>query len=359
MTLIEGHHGAPEGAPLRGSLATEIKKPFPASGELVKGLGLTSATMLVMGSMIGSGIFIVSADIARLVDSPALLIGAWLVTGFMTIVGALSYGELAAMMPRAGGQYVYLREALGPLWGFLYGWTLFLVIQTGTIAAVGVAFGKFLGVFFPSVSSSHWLIAPLARAAHPDRPHGPGQHGCRPEHRRTWPRSSSSFALRYQYFRRQDRGGGAERLSPPPRARAARPGAAGLFVGRNARRLPPTSGANFWRNAGWHALHTRSGRRRRPVALVGTLTVRRGAGRFAVFRRRLEQRHLHRRRGQESEAQSAALPGIRHGRGHPALRAGATSSTSRAAAPWRCRTAPPFWPAASVRLPKIASPPPS
>jgi len=133
----------------------------PAShqdGELIKGLGLTSATMLVMGSMIGSGIFIVSAEIAREVNSPALLIGAWLVTGFLTIVGALSYGELAAMMPRAGGQYVYLREALGPLWGFLYGWTLFLVIQTGTIAAVGVAFGKFLGVFFPSISSSNWIL---------------------------------------------------------------------------------------------------------------------------------------------------------------------------------------------------------
>jgi APA family basic amino acid/polyamine antiporter len=125
---------------------------------LVKGLGLTSATMLVIGSMIGSGIFIVSAEIAREVDSPALLIGAWAVAGFMTIVAALSYGELAAMMPRAGGQYVYLREALGPLWGFLYGWTLFLVIQTGTIAAVGVAFGKFLGVFFPAVSSSHWIL---------------------------------------------------------------------------------------------------------------------------------------------------------------------------------------------------------
>jgi APA family basic amino acid/polyamine antiporter len=123
----------------------------------VQGLGLTSATMLVMGSMIGSGIFIVSAEIGREVDSPGLLIGAWAVAGFMTIVAALSYGELAAMMPRAGGQYVYLREALGPLWGFLYGWTLFLVIQTGTIAAVGVAFGKFLGVFVPSISSTNWI----------------------------------------------------------------------------------------------------------------------------------------------------------------------------------------------------------
>ena len=126
--------------------------------ELVQVLGLTSSTMLVIGSMIGSGIFIVSAEIAREVGSPALLIGAWAVTGIMTIVAALSYGELAAMMPRAGGQYVYLREALGPLWGFLYGWTLFLVIQTGTIAAVGVAFGKFLGVFLPSISSTHWLL---------------------------------------------------------------------------------------------------------------------------------------------------------------------------------------------------------
>jgi APA family basic amino acid/polyamine antiporter len=126
--------------------------------ELVKGLGLTSATTLVMGSMIGSGIFIVSADIARLVESPALLIGAWVVTAFLTISAALAYGELAAMMPKAGGQYVYLRESLGPLWGFLYGWTLFLVIQTGTIAAVGVAFGKFMGVLFPSISSTNWIV---------------------------------------------------------------------------------------------------------------------------------------------------------------------------------------------------------
>jgi APA family basic amino acid/polyamine antiporter len=120
-------------------------------------MGLFSATAIVMGSMIGSGIFIVPAEMSRVLGSPALLIAAWLVTAAMTMIGALSYGELAAMMPKAGGQYVYLREALGPLWGFLYGWTLFLVIQTGTIAAVGVAFGKFLGVFFPSVSGSHWL----------------------------------------------------------------------------------------------------------------------------------------------------------------------------------------------------------
>jgi APA family basic amino acid/polyamine antiporter len=133
------------------------KQLSSAAPQFVQGMGLFSATAIVMGSMIGSGIFIVSAEMSRGLGSPALLIAAWLVTALMTIIGALSYGELAAMMPKAGGQYVYLREALGPLWGFLYGWTLFLVIQTGTIAAVGVAFGKFLGVFFPSVSASNWI----------------------------------------------------------------------------------------------------------------------------------------------------------------------------------------------------------
>jgi basic amino acid/polyamine antiporter, APA family len=129
----------------------------PADTGMVQSLGLFSSTAIVAGSMIGSGIFLVDADIARGTDSPALLLAAWIVTAIMTTIGALSYGELAAMMPKAGGQYIYLRESLGPLWGFLYGWTLFLVIQTGTIAAVCVAFGKFLGVFFPSVSTTHWL----------------------------------------------------------------------------------------------------------------------------------------------------------------------------------------------------------
>src|SRR5215472_7345385 len=114
--------------------------------KFVQGLGLLDSTMLVAGSMIGSGVFIVSADIGRQVGSTGWLLMAWLVTGALTIGAALSYGELAAMMPQAGGQYVYLREAYSPLWGFLYGWTSFLVIQTGTIAAVAVAFGKFLGV---------------------------------------------------------------------------------------------------------------------------------------------------------------------------------------------------------------------
>jgi basic amino acid/polyamine antiporter, APA family len=125
--------------------------------KLAQTLGLFSSTTIVIGTVIGSGIYIVGADIARGTGSPALFLAAWIVTGVMTLIAALSYGELAAMMPKAGGQYVYLREALGPLWGFLFGWTLFLVIQTGTIAAVCVAFGKFLGVFFPSVSATNWI----------------------------------------------------------------------------------------------------------------------------------------------------------------------------------------------------------
>jgi APA family basic amino acid/polyamine antiporter len=111
-----------------------------------------------MGSMIGSGVFIVAADISRQVQSPGLLIMTWVVTALLTLTAALSYGELAAAMPQAGGQYVYLREAFGPLFGFLYGWTLFLVIQTGTIAAVAVAFAKYTGVFLPWISAGHYLI---------------------------------------------------------------------------------------------------------------------------------------------------------------------------------------------------------
>ncbi len=124
-------------------------------------LGLLDSTMMVAGSMIGSGIFIVSADIARLTGSTAGLLTTWIVTGLLTLAAALSYGELAAMMPRAGGQYVYLRESYGPLAGFLYGWTLFLVIQTGTIAAVAVGFSRFLGVLVPGVGPNDWIVRPI------------------------------------------------------------------------------------------------------------------------------------------------------------------------------------------------------
>src|SRR5213082_4259967 len=129
---------------------------------LVLGLGLLDATMIVMGSMIGSGIFITSAESARLIGAPGWLLLAWAVAGLMTITGALCCSELATMMPRAGGVYVFFREAYGSSIGFLYGWTLFLVIQTGTIAAVAIAFAKFLGVFVTSVSPDNYLVAPIS-----------------------------------------------------------------------------------------------------------------------------------------------------------------------------------------------------
>jgi APA family basic amino acid/polyamine antiporter len=141
------------------------KLPPPADAgldtEFHRGLGLFDATMVVIGSMIGSGIFIVSATMSRQLGSPGWLLVAWLITGVLTVTAALSYGELAGMMPRAGGQYVYLREAFSPLWGFLYGWTLFLVIQTGTIAAVGVAFAKFAGVLWPGIAETRYLVEPV------------------------------------------------------------------------------------------------------------------------------------------------------------------------------------------------------
>jgi len=133
----------------------------PAEAGFRRQLGLLDSTMIVIGSMIGSGIFIVSADMSRQIGSAGWLLIAWLLTGVLTVTGALSYGELAGMMPRAGGQYVYLREAFSPLSGFLYGWTLFLVIQTGTIAAVAVGFARFTGVFFPSISETSYLIPPI------------------------------------------------------------------------------------------------------------------------------------------------------------------------------------------------------
>jgi APA family basic amino acid/polyamine antiporter len=127
----------------------------------VRGLGLLDSTTIVAGSMIGSGIFIVSAEMSRQVGSPGWLLVAWVVTGLLTVMAALSYGELAAMMPKAGGQYVYLREAFSPMWGFLYGWTLFMVIQTGTIAAVAVGFARYFGVFWPTLSESNYLVKPI------------------------------------------------------------------------------------------------------------------------------------------------------------------------------------------------------
>jgi len=252
---------------------TTLQVSAPPKSELVQGLGLISATTLVIGSMIGSGIYIVSADIARLVDSPALLIAAWLVTGFMTIVGALCYGELAAMMPHAGGQYVYLRESLGPLWGFLYGWTLFLVIQTGTIAAVGVAFGKFLGIFMPSVSSTHWLI----HIAHVPTIHfgamvlGNMEVGLNTQNLVavlviTLLSIINVFGVKL---------GAAIQNVFTVAKMAALLGLVllGLFWGRNAMAFAANFGSKFWRNAGPHSLHAVQVGGGGPTVLIGMIAI--------------------------------------------------------------------------------------
>ncbi len=131
-----------------------------------RGLGLFDSIMVVVGIMIGSGIFIVPAEMSRLIASPGWLLVAWGVTGVLTVAAGLCYGELAAMMPEAGGMYVYLREAFSPLVGFLYGWTLWTVIQTGTIAAVAIAFARFAGVLFPSIAENHYLVAPVHVIGH-------------------------------------------------------------------------------------------------------------------------------------------------------------------------------------------------
>lgn len=130
-----------------------------STGELKRGLNLLDATTIVIGSMIGSGIFIAPSLMAGYLQTPGLIILLWIVGGVLTVFGGLSYAELAAAMPRAGGQYVFLREAYGPIWAFLYGWTLFLVIQTGFIAAVGVAFAKYLGVFIPAFSENNMIVS--------------------------------------------------------------------------------------------------------------------------------------------------------------------------------------------------------
>src|SRR5215468_2126836 len=268
-------------------MSTDVKPPIPPTRarsddwtihthqdkELVKGLGLTSATMLVMGSMIGSGIFIVSAEISREVSSPALLIGAWLITGFLTIVGALSYGELAAMMPRAGGQYVYLREALGPLWGFLYGWTLFLVIQTGTIAAVGVAFGKFLGVFFPSISSTHWIVH-LWKV--PKIPIGPMVLGNMDVGLSTQNLVSIVIVVVLSLVNVLGVKTGAmiQNIFTAAKVTAlAGLVLVGAFVGRNAQALAANFNGHFWENAGLGARHAVEVGVGGPIVLVGTLTI--------------------------------------------------------------------------------------
>jgi APA family basic amino acid/polyamine antiporter len=223
--------------------------------------------------MVGSGIFIVPAEISRDVGSPALLTAAWLVTAAMTMIGALSYGELAAMMPRAGGQYIYLREALGRVWGFLFGWTLFLVIQTGTIAAVAVAFGKFLGVFFPSVSSTHWIW----HMAHVPAWHvGPMVLGNMDIGLSTANLAGILVILLLAVVNIFGVKLGALVQNVFTTAKiAALLGLVGFgfLLGRNAAAIRENFGANFWRGAGWHTLHPVQVGIGGPITMVGLLTI--------------------------------------------------------------------------------------
>jgi APA family basic amino acid/polyamine antiporter len=240
---------------------------------LVQSLGLFSSTALVVGSMIGSGVFIVDADIARGVDSPALFLGAWVVTAILTFTAALSYGELAAMMPKAGGQYVYLRESLGPLWGFLYGWTLFLVIQTGTIAAVAVAFGKFLGVFFPAISTTHWLW----HIAHvPAFPVGPMVLGNMEIGVSTANLTAIAVVIFLAVLNIFGVKLGSLVQNVFTSAKALSLGALivlAFTVGRNAEAWKANFGAEFWKNAGWSALHPVQVGVGGPTVLVNLLVI--------------------------------------------------------------------------------------
>jgi len=223
--------------------------------------------------MIGSGIFIVDADIARGTDSPALYLGAWVVAAVLTMVCALSYGELAAMMPKAGGQYVYLRESLGPLWGFLYGWTLFLVIQTGTIAAVAVAFGKFLGVIFPAVSTTHWLW----HIAHvPALRVGPMVLGNMEIGVNTANLTAIVVVVFLAIVNCFGVKLGAMIQNVFTSAKALSLAALILLaftVGRNATAWAANFGGNFWKNAGWSSLHPVQVGMGGPIVLVNLVVI--------------------------------------------------------------------------------------
>jgi len=260
------------GRSLKASAQTD-SSPGP---QMVQSLGLFSATTIVVGSMIGSGIFIVDCDIARLTNSPALYLGAWVITAVMTMICALSYGELAAMMPRAGGQYVYLRDSLGPLWGFLYGWTLFLVIETGTIAAVCVAFGKYLGVFFPSVSSTHWLWH-IARV--PAIPVGPMVLGNMDIGVSTANLAGIAVVVFVAAVNICGVRFGALLQNVFTVAKALSLAALvllGFTVGRNAAAIAANFGehwSQFWRNAGWSTLHPVQVGAQGPIVLVNLIVI--------------------------------------------------------------------------------------
>src|SRR5881409_4357911 len=212
--------------------------------DFVKALSRLDATALVVGSMIGSGIFIVSAEILRQVHAPGLLLVVWALSGIVTLMGAITYGELAAMFPRAGGQYVYLREGISPLFGYLYGWTLFVVIQTGTIAAVAVAFARFTSVLFPSLSPDVFLGTTL----HFPQPIGDIAVGLSPQ--RIF--AIVSIALLTWINVRGVRTAAFIQTSLTAIKTAALAGLVllGITLGRNAAAIAANFGANFWPQGG-------------------------------------------------------------------------------------------------------------
>ena len=214
--------------------------------EFVRAITRLDATALVVGSMIGSGIFIVSADILRQVHSPGLLLTTWIVSGIVTLLGALSYGELAAMYPKAGGNYVYLREAISPLFGYLYGWTLFVVIQTGTIAAVAVAFARFTSVLWPGLSPD--VFPGLGTTLHLPQPLGDIAVGISPQRilaivtivLLTW---INVRGVRTAAFIQTT-------LTAIKTAALAALILLGIAIGRNAEAIAANFGANFWAGGG-------------------------------------------------------------------------------------------------------------
>jgi len=291
------------------------KASSPQNGpQMVQSLGLFSSTAIVVGSMIGSGIFLVDAEIGRTTNSPALFLGAWVITAIMTMICALSYGELAAMMPKAGGQYVYLRESLGPLCGFLYGWTLFLVIQTGTIAAIAVGFGKFLGVFFPSISSTHWLwhIAHVPPVQLGPMVLGNMEIGV----------STANlvgifvvFLLAFVNIFGVRLGSLIQNVFTTAKGLSlAALILVGFTIGRNGTAWAANFGdglSAFWRNAGWSTLHPVQVGAGGPTVLVNLLVVL--AVVLAVFCGCMEQHHVYCGRSEESKAEYPTFVGARYG----------------------------------------------
>jgi basic amino acid/polyamine antiporter, APA family len=251
------------------AVADRVLSAGGESAGLVKGLGLFDSTMIVVGSMIGSAIFIVSSDIAHQVKSPGLLLTVWAVSGVMTLIGGLSYGELAAAMPQAGGQYVYLRESLGPLCGFLYGWTMLLVIQTATIAAVGIAFAKFTAVLFPWLSAGRWIwkfgtLGPWNLWFGALGPYDVGLN------RQNLFAIASVLALTWINTRGLTVGKIIQNIFTVTKAAAlAGLGLLGIFFSTEAARAANFS--NFWRNAGLATVHAYPPDH--PTRIIGTFTL--------------------------------------------------------------------------------------